>query len=719
MHARRTGLRRKLLLSSRTKLLVRGVLPVFLLACCPGIGSAQQDTGAAAQAQENARAQRLNTYLRAKFPNQIESVSVDDTQVRIEGRIAGEDSSGWYLDEIPMDRDSADMAERDGFSKPTPISPMHHRFSIILPRYQTGAGIHPGRPESSEAHDRLLSRWAIVVRKPASGYRLASHAHYTGQVKARWDTPAASVMCKKGLGPVTADDPLSDLDQLGICSITVNVVLSFLHSRGSPADIQFSYHGRNYFADASEIAQYDRVLQYAARQNIIVAAIILVPKPGGFPDAGIGRLMAYPGTNVAASYAMPNLTSAAGVETYAAALDFLAARYSRPDRKYGRIDDWIMHNEVDQGWVWADAGEKPEITYLELCDRSMRIMYLLARQYNAKAKVFISLTHFWTVAEDANSYRPHQMLTDLVRFSHAEGDYEWGIAYHPYPASLVNPRTWDDQNATFSMDTPLITFRNIEVLNAWAREPANLYPGTTHRTIFLSEQGFNSPDYSAKSLTEQEAALAYAWKKIKPLDAIEGMQYHNWIDNKDEDGLRIGLRKFPEDRSDPRGRKPAWYLYRKLGTPQEDQAAAFALPIIGVRQWSEVLHAGPIAGAPLDKPAAVGVKNASSEHAATHELQQLQPDRLTNSKPYPRHIPDTIPEPLAGRILDPLARPIMPTFSKRYACPALAPGVRAHLYLGLTQRLSCSFAGLQHAALFLVWKPGLVCDHGCVRTPIC
>src|ERR1035438_1790661 len=112
--------------------------------------------------------------------------------------------------------------------------------------------------------------------------------------------------------------------------------------------------------------------------------------------------------------------------------------------------------------------------------------------------------------------------------------------------------------------------------------------GIKRRTIYLSEQGFNSPDYSPKSLADQAAGLAYAWKKIEPLDAIEAMQYHNWIDNSGEGGLRIGLRKFPEESADPLGKKPIWYLYQKLETPEEGKASAFALPVIGIENWYNV-----------------------------------------------------------------------------------------------------------------------------------
>ena len=87
--------------------------------------------------------------------------------------------------------------------------------------------------------------------------------------------------------------------------------------------------------------------------------------------------------------------------------------------------------------------------------------------------------------------------------------------------------------------------------------------------------------------------MAYAWKKIKPLKKITAFQYHLWADNRGEGGLRLG-RKFADDPQDPLGKKPSWDVYRALGTDQEDAATAFAKPIIGIKEWSEILYGGEI-----------------------------------------------------------------------------------------------------------------------------
>jgi hypothetical protein len=91
-------------------------------------------------------------------------------------------------------------------------------------------------------------------------------------------------------------------------------------------------------------------------------------------------------------------------------------------------------------------------------------------------------------------------------------------------------------------------------------------------------------------LRDQAAGMAYAWKKIQNLSSITAWQYHNWIDNRHEGGLRIGLRKFPDEPGDPYGKKPIYHLYQALGTAREDELCAPYLPHIGKKGWQEIMQ---------------------------------------------------------------------------------------------------------------------------------
>jgi hypothetical protein len=290
---------------------------------------------------------------------------------------------------------------------------------------------------------------------------------------------------------------------------------------------------------------------------------------------------------------MPNLTSEEGVSLYGAILNLMAERWSRPDGKYGRVHHWIMHNEVDAGWEWTNAGETPDIAYMDLYQRSMRMMDLIARQYDPNSEAFISLTHYWANKGCAKCYGSKRLLELLQQFGTKEGDFPWGLAFHPYPQDLTNPRTWEDGQASFSFNSAQITPKNLEVLDAYMKQPGMLYRGQV-RPVHLTENGFNSRDYSEQQLADQAAGMALAWKKMAALSSIQVWDYHNWVDNRGEGGLKIGLRKFPDEPGDPLGKKPIWNLYKALGTPEENKVAEPYLKAIGVKNWDEILHLGEI-----------------------------------------------------------------------------------------------------------------------------
>ncbi len=449
---------------------------------------------------------------------------------------------------------------------------------------------------SADGRDRALSRF-VLVETTANGHQPLSHGRWVDVIPATAALPAGTPRNKKGLGgfSVGGKRPVSDLDDLGIGSITVNVTLSSFFQAG-PGDgaEAVTAGGKTWFIRAKAFDGLDPTMLEAAKRNILVLGIILVPPARSWGAQELGALLQHPDYEQAGIFTMPNLTSAESTAAYTLALDLLAKRYSRADGKYGRMHHWIMHNEVDMGYVWTNCGKKPELLFFEQYYRSMRLANAILKRQDANAQVFISLTHHWAMTGDPSTCFPaRNLLGHLLALSKAEGDFDWGIAYHPYPSSLLEPKTWLDQGAEFRLDTPKITFRNIEVLDAWARQPHARFNGRV-RAIHLSEQGPNSPDYSDQSLKEQAAAMAYVWKKIARLDSILGFQYHNWIDNRHEGGLRIGLRRFPDDEQQPLGTKPVWDVYRALGTRDEDQACAFALPLIGLKNWNEAVHHGPI-----------------------------------------------------------------------------------------------------------------------------
>lgn len=501
-------------------------------------------------------AANIKDYLAKDYPSKVTNVQVTSDKVIIKGNCGG---SGTYL--LAEITPWQDVTELEKYPYTQDLS--GGGFTVTVDR------IVPNR--EGIRYDKVFSKWA-VVKVDGDRQTLDSHARYADDVVPKKSPEAVPLRNKKGFGAGDIDLYFSDCKEMNVGSITMNVVLNdYIKGEGSG----YSYGGQNYSLGAFK-DYVDRVTRRAGEMDLVVSAIILCQTNSIFKDP----------ENKGGNYTMPNLTTAKAFNLYAAALEHMASTHCTPGN---RISHWIMHNEVDFANEWTNMGDQPMMRYLDRYIKSMRICYNIARQYDQNASVLGSYTHCWAKAD--GSFAPKMMLEKTVEYSSAEGDFRWGVAYHPYPQNLTKPSFWiDDTQATYSLNSKYVTFKNLEVIDAWIRQKENFYKGKTKRVLFLSEQGTNSPSYSESDLALQAAGGAWAWKKISKLDGIDAMQWHNWADNRAEGGLRIGLRTFAEGSVSNLTPKPVWYVWKAAGTAEEDSVFDQYKTTLGISDWDSILN---------------------------------------------------------------------------------------------------------------------------------
>lgn len=501
-------------------------------------------------------AANIKDYLAKDYPSKVTNVQVTSDKVIIKGNCGG---SGIYL--LAEITPWQDVTELEKYPYTQDLS--GGGFTVTVDR------IVPNR--EGIRYDKVFSKWA-VVKVDGDRQTLDSHARYADDVVPKKSPAALPLRNKKGFGAGDIDLYFSDCKEMNVGSITMNVVLNdYITGEGSG----YSYGGQNYSLGAFK-DYVDRVTRRAGEMDLVVSAIILCQTNSIFKDP----------ENKGGNYTMPNLTTAKAFNLYAAALEHMASTHCTPGN---RISHWIMHNEVDFANEWTNMGDQPMMRYLDRYIKSMRICYNIVRQYDQNASVLGSYTHCWAKAD--GSFAPKMMLEKTVEYSSAEGDFRWGVAYHPYPQNLTNPSFWiDDTQATYSLNSKYVTFKNLEVIDAWIRQKENFYKGKTKRVLFLSEQGTNSPSYSESDLALQAAGGAWAWKKVSKLDGIDAIQWHNWADNKAEGGLRIGLRTFAEGSVSDLTPKPVWYVWKAAGTAEEDSVFDQYKTTLGISDWDSILN---------------------------------------------------------------------------------------------------------------------------------
>jgi hypothetical protein len=275
-----------------------------------------------------------------------------------------------------------------------------------------------------------------------------------------------------------------------------------------------------------------------------------------------------------------------------AVAEFLAQRYSEPEAMHGRVWNWIAGNEVNSHWWWNNMGRAPAEAVISDYERAVRIVHRAVRKHSENARVFISLEHHWGIRYppgDAEQAIPgREVVETFARLARERGDFDWHVALHPYPENLGEPRFWLDRSALPRDDSPRMTFKNLEVLPRFLAREELRFAGQPRRAI-LSEQGFHCPE-RPDGERDQAAAFCAAWWKVAHLDGIDAFILHRHVDHAHE-GLNLGLwTHTPKSISTPERRRQMYDAFKAADTPQWESAFAFALPVIGIAKWEELLR---------------------------------------------------------------------------------------------------------------------------------
>ncbi|MBS0204139.1 MAG: hypothetical protein JSS49_14630 [Planctomycetes bacterium] len=443
-------------------------------------------------------------------------------------------------------------------------------------------------PVGAVRRDRVYSAFVPVQTHKKFGRIPVGAARHVDSFAgiSKSEAPFPVSTSKKGLQIQMADDAL----KLGVQHAALNLDLNRMVDLSmNAANYEWTMDGEKYFFDRGYVDSLG--VKKLTDAGCVVTLILLSYGSGDAARDAImqhPRRIAKPPNNLAAF----NTVTPDGLRHYKACLEFLADHFSQPDGEYGRAANYIVGNEVSAHWEWYNLGlATPEYAIGEY-ERSVRIANTAVRKFSSSSRVYLSLEHHWTLTfgnDPQKAVAGRTFIEEFNRLAQMGGNYDWNLAYHPYPENLFEPRTWNDKTATASPNSQRITFKNLEQLTLFFRRPELLIDGHP-RHIILSEQGFNS-DGTPEGDTAQAAAYCYAWVKVSRLDGIDSFILHRHVDHSGEGGLNLGLwRRQPDSVATPSTTRPMYEVFSKADTPDWEAAFKFALPVIGIKNWDEIFR---------------------------------------------------------------------------------------------------------------------------------
>ena len=370
---------------------------------------------------------------------------------------------------------------------------------------------------------------------------------------------------------------LTDLEvKHTIYNIPLSLIMGETTDENFPT-IVYTYEGKDYYFNGQIISEYDGLFSYLASIGMCSTAVVL----NDWNDAHME--MIHPkarNQKSGAYYYMFNTAEEEGIKELEAVASFLAGRYS--DGKHGMVHNWVIANEINQFKTWNYMNTKDPVYYAQEFEKSLRIFYQAIKSRYANARVYFSVDHDWN--SNGGNNRDYFNAKDLIAaFNDAateHGNYDWGIAIHPYPEPLTRVNYWSSE-CDKTQEAEVLTIMNLNVLTDFLGQEEYLDRSGEMRSITITELGFSSK--SGEKL--QAAAFAYCYFIVDANPYIDAFILNRQTDAPEEvvSGLAFGLYEY--DHSE----KYLKEVFRYIDTDRAQEYMDFMLNILGAESLEEAL----------------------------------------------------------------------------------------------------------------------------------
>lgn len=434
---------------------------------------------------------------------------------------------------------------------------------------------------------RLFSKFVVAVKKGGEFVAISKPKFITNpEAVAKYNPSFPDTKSKKGLLVDPEKLAGSELDDLGVKHAAYNIPLSRIVGPTSNAyypTVHYTYNGKSYSFNGQVIAEYDYIFSTLTNKGITTTAIILNDMSPGTMDM-IHPLARSGGS---APYYAFNATDDSGCEHMAAIASFLANRYSGGSG-HGKVMNWVIGNEINARKEWNYIQYMDTASYVDEYAKAFRIFYNAILSVNGNARVYISLDQQWAKGLYSNNgYGAKEILDEFNRNMKAGGNIDWAVAQHPYNYPLTSAKAWSTSGraGSYVVDsetTPVLSIRNIHVLSDYMQKAEFLTEDGEVRHIILSEMGYTSS--AGQEL--QAASFVYAYKIIEANRYIDSMLFSRETDAPSEvaEGLAFGIS------TQGGGHKSIYNAYKYVDTGESAAYTDFALRVIGISGWNEVIR---------------------------------------------------------------------------------------------------------------------------------
>ncbi len=361
---------------------------------------------------------------------------------------------------------------------------------------------------------------------------------------------------KKGSGQAIA----TVYDGIAFTAIPVRLEEILTLDRGQTA---FIVDGENYYYRGEVLKQLDGVISQCTERGIRALLVLTVSES---EDAALNRVLMHPQAKAGAMYSAFNTESDEGIRYLRAAVDMLARRYRPIEAGEGGVLGFVVGSNVNDMTRYS-MGDATLSAFVHSYASALRVVWGSARAVSGGYEVYASLDSLWNGGEgrrEAGHYGARSVLDALDELITAEGNFGWQVAFDPYPSASY--LAYDDKRADMSNAASRVTGANLEVLSGYLSRSRLMY-GQAYREIVLLERFDRIPEGDAGEEYKRGADYAYTYYKIVTPNF-----------------LRVKALIVNHDVS-------YGDTFRLIDTNRSAEATAYALEVIGVSSWQNILTA--------------------------------------------------------------------------------------------------------------------------------
>ena len=449
----------------------------------------------------------------------------------------------------------------------------------------------------------LYKRYIVAVRQSGKFVPVTDYKYITNpETMAKYKSPKLVAKTKKGTSATTAG--LLDLNcDNGFLNIMYEELIGgFESGNKASGENAIFYNGCTYYINWDKLHQLDDTIGNMTKNNIVVTASLNAASK----KTGYGQFLA-----------SPTATATSGVEHYGfntendvgqnmviALTLFLANRYSNAS-SHGVISNYLIGNEVNDEYRYYNIGAKSFADFTERYMRTYRVMYNAIRSTNSTSDVYMTLSNFWYIDEEfvrntssnkTDAFPCKLFLDKFNDLAKRQGNFYWGVAFHPYSYPLNEASVYDDNELTYidrynqkqhyvsnNEKSFMLTMKNIEVLTQYMNKSQFLTPASQVRSIILTEQGYMSTTQNRKDELTQAASIVYAYYKAEALKDIDQFILFRYRDD-------AAIANEPYGLLNVNGTKKYSYnVYKNLNAANSLAYTNFALKVFGISSWNDIL----------------------------------------------------------------------------------------------------------------------------------